>query len=151
MPMTRTTGKTLFCVLSLIALLHVYWGFGGLWPEDTVRGLIDRVIGDSRFDAMPPMWMTLIVAFLIAAAGWIALERAKVTNILPDWIVKIGAWVLVIVFGLRGLSTYLMMTGIRETPQSMTESFAISDAWIYAPLCLLIAAGFLFLATRKTI
>ncbi|MFB9373172.1 DUF3995 domain-containing protein [Algimonas porphyrae] len=148
--MARTIGKTLFVVLSLIALLHVYWGFGGLWPTDNVRELIDLVIGDTRFEQMPPIWMTLIVACLIAAAGWVALEKSGVTSFFPKRLISLATWCLILVFALRGLSTYAFVSGLRETSPYASQAFQRYDAILYAPLCLLIAAGFLFLATRKT-
>ncbi|GHA91804.1 hypothetical protein GCM10009069_13770 [Algimonas arctica] len=145
----RLTGWVLFCVLSLIAVLHIYWAFGGLWPAQTLDGLIDTVIGDPRFEQMPPVWMTLAVAGAILSAGWIALERAGIVRCLPRWMVTLGCWGLIAVFALRGLSAFLVAAGIRTVSPALTEPFATNDLWLYGPLCLLIALGFLSLTFRK--
>ncbi|MEM9599881.1 MAG: DUF3995 domain-containing protein [Pseudomonadota bacterium] len=145
----KMVGWGLFGVLSLIAVLHVYWGLGGLWPADSVRELIDLVIGDSRFERMPPAWMTLIIAGLIGAAGWFALEASGTLSILPKRLVTIATWGLIIIFALRGLSTYAFAVGLREVSPYATQAFQRYDAILYAPLCMAIAAAFVFLALRK--
>lgn len=142
-------GWALFCVLSLIAAIHVYWAFGGLWPAQTVEGLIHTVIGDPRFERMPPVWMTIAVAVAILCAAWIALERSNIVRFLPRWMVTMGCWVLMAAFALRGLSAFLVAAGIRTVSPVLTEPFATNDLWLYGPLCTLIALGFLSLTFRK--
>jgi hypothetical protein len=148
--MKRSVGWCLFIVLTAISLLHVYWGVGGLWPADTVRGLIDTVMGDPRMDSMPPLLATLIVAALIFAAGGLALERAGITRSLPEILVKLGTWVLVLIFGLRGLSSFLFAGGVYGNEITLSEPFATYDVWFYGPLCLFIGFGFLYLSLTKT-
>jgi len=148
--MTRIVGWLIFVILAIIALLHVYWGLGGLWPAETLPELINTVVGDSRMTAMPPVGLTIIVALLIFAAGWIALERSDVAHLLPNWITKMGSWTLVFVFGLRGLSSYFFAAGVYGNTTTLAEPFATYDVWIYGPLCLLLAAGFLFLSLSKS-
>lgn len=146
---SRIVGWTLFCVLSLIAAIHVYWAFGGLWPAQTVEELIYTVIGDPRFERMPPEWMTITVALALWAAGWIALERAGIVRFFPRRMMTLGCWVLIAVFALRGLSAFLVAAGIRTVSPALTEPFAKNDLWFYGPLCVLIALGFLSLTFRK--
>jgi len=146
---SRVVGWALFCVLSVIAIIHTYWAFGGVWPAQSVKALIHTVIGDPRFFAMPPTWMTLCVSIALMAAGWIALERAEIVRFLPRWMVTLGAWVLLIVFILRGLSSFLVAFGIRHVTSSLTEPFATYDVWLYGPLCVLIALGYLTLTFKK--
>lgn len=88
MTYSRIIGWALFCTLSLIAVIHVYWAMGGLWPAQTVEGLIHTVIGDPRFERMPPAWMTIAVAIALLTACWVGLERASIVRILPRWMVK---------------------------------------------------------------
>ena len=40
-------------VLAAIALLHAYWGFGGLWPARDEAGLTATVIGVRGRNRMP--------------------------------------------------------------------------------------------------
>lgn len=145
MTYSHVIGWTLFCVLSLFAAIHVYWAFGGLWPAQTVEKLIHTVIGDPRFERMPPVWMTIAVAIALLIAAWIGLERASIVQILPFWMVKLGCWVLIAVFTLRSLSAFLVPAGFRTPTPPFTEPFATNDVWLYGPLCGLIALGFLSL------
>ena len=144
----KSVAWILFAVLAVIALIHVYWGLGGLWPASSERALIDLVIGDSRFERMPSTGLTLIVALLIGLAGLIALRRVRIIAIGPSWIAAVGSWVLACVFGLRGLSTYLFAIGLRDLSPFATDAFIYWDRWLYAPLCLVIAMGFVWLGLR---
>lgn len=149
MKYSRIIGWALFCVLTLIAAIHLYWAFGGLWPAQTVEELIYTVIGDPRFERMPPAWMTIAVAIALLIAGLIALERAGIVRFLPRWMVTLGCWVLIAVFALRGLSAFLVAAGVRTVSTALTEPFATNDLRLYGPLCVLIAVGFLSLTFRK--
>lgn len=145
----RALAYVLFSVLASIAALHTYWAFGGLWPRDDLDDLIRTVIGDARWQQMPPTWMTLCVAAAIFAAGLTALDRAGILQLMPGWMARTGCFVLTLVFGLRGLSGIAMGTGLRTVPPTLTEPFATYDLWLYSPLCLLVAGGFLFLAIKR--
>lgn len=145
----RLVGWALFGGLTLIAAIHLYWALGGLWPAQTVESLIYTVIGDPRFERMPPAWMTISVAIAILIAAWIALERSEIVRFLPRWMVILGCWVLIVVFALRGLSAFLVAAGVRTVSPPLTEPFATNDLWLYGPLCMLIALGFLSLTFRK--
>lgn len=145
MTYSHIIGWALFCVLSLIAAVHVYWAFGGLWPAQNVEKLIHTVVGDPRFERMPPAWMTIAVAIALLAAAWIGLERASIVQFLPFWMVQLGCWVLFAVFALRGLWAFLVPVGIRTPTPPLTEPFATYDLWLYGPLCFVIALGFLSL------
>ncbi|TGL01186.1 DUF3995 domain-containing protein [Leptospira bouyouniensis] len=61
-------------ILFSLALVHIYWGFGGLWPGNTKQELIDKVFGKGNqfpspficffvalglflFSMLPILWM----------------------------------------------------------------------------------------------
>lgn len=146
--MMRLWSIAVFVVLSAIAALHLYWGFGGLWPAQDVRGLIDLVIGDTQAQAMPSAASTMVVAGLIFAGGVIALLRTTPLPFLPRLVVLSGCWVLAAVFLGRGSFTYLVAFGIAEWPYQLAAAFAAMDRTVYAPLCLGLGLSFVALALR---
>ncbi len=141
----KTLSKLVFVILTAIAAVHVYWGFGGLWPSKTVDELIRTVVGVPGMTEMFGKGMTLIVAGLIFAAGLVALLASGVIAIGPRWFARLGAGVLTIIFLGRGVMGFLM------TPLNIeqTEPFATYDLWLYSPLCLVIGGAFVVL-TLKT-
>lgn len=145
----RIVAALLFVVLTVIAALHAYWAFGGLWPASSERELIDTVIGDPRATAMPSASSTMVVASMIFAGALVAVAR------LADWplflrlVPLLGCWVLAAVFLGRGAFTYLVEFGASEWPYPLTDTFASLDRTLYAPLCLAIGIGFVLLALRR--
>ncbi len=134
----RALSLLIFIVLTVIALVHVYWGFGGLWPGTTEQELIDTVIGAPGMTRMPPAWMTFTVAGLIFTAGVIALSAGGAVRLGPAWFARLGTGVLALIFIGRGVSGHwLPTTGIEQS-----EPFATLDVTFYAPLCLALGAGF---------
>ena len=138
--MNSLAGAT-FALLSAIAAIHVYWAFGGIWPGENERDLINTVIGDPRLEKMPAMSVTLVVAVLIFAAGLIALWAGGVLRS-PGVAAMIAAGAVSLVFLARGVGGFFF----DRFAWSPTEPFATFNLWIYSPLCLLISAAFAFLA-----
>lgn len=133
----RSLAFVTFAVLAVIAGLHAYWGFGGLWPAKTVRGLIDTVIGAPDMQRMPSVLLTCIVAGLIFAAGLFALAAQGILYAGPRWFVRIALGVIAFVFIGRGAAGYLLPAGIGQS-----EPFATLDRLYYSPLCLALGAAF---------
>ena len=129
----------LFVLLTIIALVHAYWAFGGRWPGRDEESLVKTVVGTKGLTSMPPFWLTMIVVPLIFAAGyfplvWVGLVPSLLPNIL-NWLAMI---VLMVVFLGRGLFSYTSLA----TKMEFEEPFATLDRKYYAPLCLLIGLGF---------
>jgi hypothetical protein len=130
-------------VVAALALLHAYWGVGGLWPEHTESDLAHAVIGDGRA-RMPGLFACFLVAAILAAVAawpWLILTHPK--NQIAFW----GGVAIALVFFLRGCAGY----SLRWRARHGAEPFATRDMIIYSPLCLLLAAGFiafLFLIRR---
>lgn len=141
--MSTIVGVTLFIVLAVIAGLHGYWGFGGLWPAATEQALINTVVGAPHLKNMPGTGMTLVVAALILSAGFVALAAGGVLNIVPHWLARIAALGAGLVFLARGVAGLAQLSIFKTW---IAEPFATLNAQFYSPLCLAIGAGFLFLA-----
>ncbi len=130
-------------VLVLLALAHAWWAVGGIWPATSETALAHGVIGDGR-TRMPPPWQCWAVTVaLLAVAAWpwliLALPSSR--------IVLIGGVIIGAVFFLRGLAAFSSRWRRRFTAQP----FATRDIYLYSPLCLLLAGGFLLLLTREMV
>ena len=141
--MCRVTALLLFMGLTIIAAVHAYWAFGGLWPAKDVQGLINTVIGDPRMTEMPSRELTLVVAALIFAAGVVALSAGGLWRLGWGWLARLGAGVLALIFLARGASGVTLGLGLWEA--AISEPFATLDFQFYSPLCLLIGFGFVVL------
>ena len=133
-------------VLLLLALLHGYWGLGGVWPARDGRSLARTVAGFAGIERMPPAAASLAVAVaLLAACLWPLMLAAEVGGGLPDWLVGLGGLGLAFVFTVRGILGYLPGWR-RRTPE---QPFARLDPLLYSPLCLLLGSGFFALLLEK--
>ncbi|WP_158665192.1 DUF3995 domain-containing protein [Ensifer adhaerens] len=132
----------IFLVLAGIAGLHGYWAMGGLWPCHDEASLVRTVVGTKHRSAMPPAWLTLVVAGLILAAALLPLfVTPPLAGALPPNLVHFGLAALAAIFVARGLSAFTAAFHRRHG----TEPFVTLDRHIYGPLCLLIGAGYLLL------
>ena len=129
--MTVMIAGLICLVLLATALLHAYWGFGGLWPAADQETLARMVVGNNGVRAMPPAALTFIVALLIAAAGiWPLLWTGLLQAGLPDWLLRAGMLVLTGVFLLRGLAG---ITPLMARSHG-TEPFASLNRRWFSPL-----------------
>lgn len=130
-------------MLGAIALLHLYWGFGGFWPGHDAASLVDKVIGARAGTPVPPLWACALVALCltIAAASclWVASSSGAGAARLVSWAAYGSFWFSAFVFLARGASTYVspLLQSARGT------AFYDLDRTIYAPLCLALGAAFL--------
>jgi len=133
---------TIFLILSATALLHAAWGFGLVWPGIDQQSLVNTVIGDPNISQIPPLPITLAVAFAIAAAGICALWGARLIEMpLPQWMQKTGVIVLTFIFLIRGLAAYIPNGPLSNS----TEPFATLNILYFSPLILAIGAGYAFI------
>jgi di/tricarboxylate transporter len=144
----RIMATSVFVLLSLVAALHVYWGFGGLRPATDVRSLIDAVVGDPRMSQMPSTAITLVVAALIFASGVFALAAQARASRIVRLFIKAAIATIALVFVGRGVSGYALPVDIRSR---LSEPFATYDQLFYAPLCLVLGAAFVALYFARPI
>jgi hypothetical protein len=138
----------LILVLIVLAVLHAWWGFGGLWPGHDERHLVGLVVGRTRSMKMPGLVASLLVATALLAAAVLVALRAKLISIdfgTPvDGLVRMAFWIACAVFALRGVVGFIppIFAYARGTP------FETLNRRFYSPLCLLIAMGFILTAAE---
>ncbi len=126
-------------VLWGIALVHLYWALGGLWPARSGDELVRMVVGGEGARAMPGRGLTLAVALLIALAGlWPLLYLGRIAAPLPSWLIGPGMWGLAALFLLRGALTYLPRAWHRQKDLP----FYRLNRRCFSPLSLVIGAGY---------
>ena len=132
-------GLALGAVFGLLAALHVFWAFGGLWGSGAGVAEID---GRPRF--VPSRGATLAVAAALAGAAGVVLARADlILRSAPPWTSQWAAGVLGAVFVLRSIGDFRLMGFFKSVRGTR---FAVWDTWLYSPLCLLLGLGALWLA-----
>src|SRR3954447_7649208 len=117
----------------LIALggLHVFWAAGGSVGAGAV---IPESAGRPLF--RPGRLATLAVAFALFAAA--AVVICRVWLLTDNGFVRLGNWVLGLVFGLRAIGDFRWVGFFKR---HRGTRFARWDDRLYSPLCLLLAAG----------
>lgn len=131
----------LFVVLLGVSALHFLWASGSTWPVKDPQQFGRTVAGVDSDKATPGMALTALVAILILAAAVLPLWAINTLSLpLPEWCRPASLWVLFAVFFLRGISTYALPNLPRAEP------FKTLDRRYFAPLCLVLAAGYLSIA-----
>ncbi len=120
-------------VLGLIALIHALWGMQIWVPIRDEEQLARTVIGARGVTRMPgaiPCFLVVAGLLIIIVALW-----------MPQmWITRFVLWIAFVVFLARGLIAYTKFWR-QMTPE---QPFAGNDQEFYAPLCLAVAGGLLF-------
>jgi hypothetical protein len=130
-------------IIAAIAVLHAYWGAGGLWPGSSPAELSNIVVGDPRTRNMPAPRLTALVAAMIAgAAAWPLVLSPLVGRYIAPELSAHGSWALAAVFLLRGVAGFTPWMAKRHS----AEPFANYNRKFYSPLCLALGAGFFILA-----
>lgn len=137
-------GVMMFTLLISIAALHVAWGFGVVWPARNERQLVSWVAGAKGVQNIPPLSQCLLAGIGIGFFGFVALLLSNaLPSPLPALWTKAAGILSAFLFAGRGLAGYLPQWR-RRFPQ---EPFATFDRYVFAPLCLLLAAGYATLVT----
>ena len=120
--MTGAAGHVGVAILLLVLGFHAYWGAGGTWGAATAFGSPE----------IPPPAASAVVAVLIACAAVLLLARIGVLSVpLPRWMLRVGTWVLVVVFALAGV------TNLIQAPDAYARDWHI---YFFGPLLLTLAA-----------
>jgi hypothetical protein len=119
------------CILAGLALLHVYWAFGGpagkLAAIPTLREKPMLHPGPASTIAVA-LILFAMAATVAARAGWVR-PMANVSR----W----AAWLVALAFGLRAMGEFHYVGFFKTVTDSR---FARLDTLVYSPLCLLLAA-----------
>ena len=96
----RVSGYLVAVVLIAVGLLQVSWGLGSTWPAPDRHSLLEAI----GLPVLPPTWMTVGLAVVIAAGGLVVLGRLGVWGRrLPPWIFAAGAWGVTLALALGSL------------------------------------------------
>ncbi|HJU32523.1 MAG TPA: DUF3995 domain-containing protein [Hyphomicrobiaceae bacterium] len=132
-------------VMACIALLHAYWGLGGIWPASSAERLARAAVGTPGIRKMPGTAACLAVAaLLLAVASWPSFALRLVPEAWPHWLTLLAGLGIAGVFLGRGLAGYTTAWRRRFSEQP----FARLDRIVYSPLCLALGAGFIVLLLR---
>lgn len=134
MPITPVLAALVSTILALLAALHVYWGYGGLWPARRREDLGPMVVGTAPRSAMPNLAACLAVAGLLVTAAILISAAGFLTE--PSWVWRVGAAGVGVVLAARGVSGYF---DGRLRPGTRAQPFYRLNRRIYSPLCLALA------------
>lgn len=123
-------------VVGLIALVHVYWAFGG---NAMSAAAIPEHDGRAAFEPGPVATLTVAAGLGIAAAGIAAAGTAATWG-------RAVALLAGIVFLGRAVGDFRRVGLFKRERAS---AFARNDTWLYTPLCLALSAGSFFAAMTK--
>ncbi|TGK82265.1 DUF3995 domain-containing protein [Leptospira noumeaensis] len=137
---------TLNSLLLSLAIIHVYWGFGGLWPGKTKQELIDLVFG--KGEKFPSRFMCLFVAIFLALFSLLPIIWTLRVDLgfNSDLIfgLKLIMGIVSAIFFLRGSFGYAPFV-----TKHWKSIFVYYTKRIYNPVCLFIGLGFLILILQK--
>jgi hypothetical protein len=138
----------IFFSLTMMAALHIAWGFGAHWPAPDERALVSLVVGRTGTTRMPTRLACLRAAVAIFLAGFAAIAAVDLVQVpvSPALVTAAGVFVAA-VFALRGIAAYLPVWR-RAFAQ---EPFATLDRDWYGPFCLLLALAFALLVLKRVV
>lgn len=127
---------TVAVVLFVLAVLHLYWAFGGMWPGRDGEELASLVVGGPIGLRMPSGPACVAVALvLVAAAAFVLAAQGLIVLPLPS------AWARFATFGVAGVLTARGLAGFFETrlrPVILGTPYARLNVLAYSPLALAI-------------
>lgn len=130
-PVRRGAGIAGAAILAGAFAIHAYWAAGGSWGAATAFGSPD----------LPPQAATAVVAVLIAAAALLLLARVGVlASPVPDRLLRIGTWTLVVVFALAAA------TNLIQPEDAYAREWHV---YFFGPLLLILAGLCAAAATDK--
>ncbi|MGE7840014.1 DUF3995 domain-containing protein [Lysinibacillus sp. NPDC093712] len=126
-------------VLFLISMLHVYWACGGSWGSKVVLPVKK---GEQEPVFIPQKTGTLLVAFLLLVAAFLLYMQGIYLQSMQKFaFLTLGCAVCAVIFFIRAIGDFKYIGFFKKIKHSQ---FARNDTWFYSPLCLLLAAMYLF-------
>ncbi len=127
----RVAGVAAPGTIAAVAALHAAWAAGRHWPAGSERALARRVLS-SGSTAMPPCWLTALVAATFATSAAAVAATARGAGGRPA---RVATWTTAGAFAARGVLGPLSDAVTGPGPYERL------DLAIYSPLCLAVAAG----------
>ncbi|MCJ1676693.1 DUF3995 domain-containing protein [Streptomyces sp. APSN-46.1] len=124
--------------------LHALWVVNP-WPLKSAAEFAETVVGVTE-DQLPSVPLTLGVAALLGAAGYLVLANGRIARrIGPEKLNRVGLWTLAGVLAARGVGG-LAASGLELG--AAPEVYRHWDLVLYSPLCLTLAGLTGFVARR---
>ena len=120
-------------VLSLVALLHFYWAFGGLYGIHSAAPQLE-----GKQDFVPSRMIIFTVACLISSLAVLAVLLQMLSFPFKEWLVYIG-YLVSFVFIARAIGDFRYVGFFKKVYNSR---FAKKDTVYFSPLCLLLGLAF---------
>ena len=127
-----------------IALIHVYWAFGGSFGGEAAVPRAPATAGaDAQTPRLPAFVPTrsatlLVAAALTGVALLVALQAGWFGPALPNGTVRAAIGVVAAVMFLRAVGDFRLVGFFKRRTDSR---FAHLDTWFYSPLCVVLGAG----------
>ena len=139
-----TLAWLLALTLWTIAVIHAYWGLGGVWPAADEISLARAVVGARGVRRMPsPIACAVVAVVLLAAGAWPLMLQNVWPTPLPPWLLGWGGGVIAAILLARGIVANTAPWR-RLTPEL---PFATLDRRIFGPLSIALGLGFVALLT----
>ena len=136
--MLAVLAVALIAIFSLLALVHVYWAFGGRVAKVAA---IPELRGTPSF--VPGRMATLLVACaLFACAALLGAAAGFIDVPVEGVVIRWGCFGLALLLLLRAIGDFRLV-GFFKTVRG--SRFAWLDSALYSPLCLALAAGVSFI------
>jgi len=131
--------------LLAVAIAHLLWSVGIMWPIRDETMLAKTVVGRAGIERMPPKIFSFAVAMLGFFACVIAFSVADHSSGgLPVTLLALIAGLVFLARGAIGYSAHWQAL----TPE---EPFRSYDRSTYSPLCLILGVGFIVLVVMRLI
>lgn len=127
-------------ILSSLALLHVYWAFGGGWGA---KDAVPHYEGKPLFKPGPGACTAVAALLVLAAAVVWSKAFGWLPPSLPTYWSTVGTFGVALVFMGRAVGDFRWV-GVFKRERS--SRFARLDSRVYSPLCLLLGIGALLVA-----
>jgi Protein of unknown function (DUF3995) len=122
-----------FLIFVAIALLHVYWAFGG---TKGLNAAVPEMEGNKKL-FMPGKFLTLVVAAGLLLFAIISLSAAVVlSSLIQHNYILYGNAIIACIFLLRAIGDFKYAGLFKKVKHTV---FAKNDTKYYSPLCILIA------------
>jgi len=137
------TGWVLFLVLTLIFIIHIYWGAGGFWPGDSLESLSSIVLGGQQGEVIPVGLETYLISTVFLLFALLAISPfTTLKKLLPDRFHKVLFYLVAAVFLIRAGLGFLEQW-IRPSPEG--TPFIFWNRVLYSPLCLFMGSGYAYI------
>jgi uncharacterized protein DUF3995 len=132
MKSSMIAGAAAAIILSLLAVIHIYWALGGTLGKSRAIPTRD---GQQLFTPTP--FTTFLVAFgLFVMSALNAIRIGWITVPEISRFVRAGLWLTAAIFLLRAVGDFRYVGFFKRHGESR---FAKLDTLLYSPLCLLLA------------